>query len=468
MVFTSVTFVFYFLPVVLSIYLLTNRFGSIKAQNIVLLVASYIFYIWGGIEYSILILVCTIVNYTIGLLMEKYDERYRKRKTVLIFGIIFNIVILGIFKYFNFFANIIEAFIQKFNPEFVMNAPIIPLPIGISFFTFQIMSYIIDVYRRNVPTQHSFIKLALYIMLFPQLIAGPIVRYIDVEKEINNRNSSLDNIYNGMRRFMIGFSKKVILANKMGYMSDLIFAQNGTDFFAYAWLGAISYSLHIFLDFSAYSDMAIGLGEVFGFKFLENFNYPYISSSIQEFWRRWHISLSSWFKDYVYIPLGGNRKGKLRTYINLSTVFLLTGMWHGASWNFIIWGIYHGIFQIIERLGLKKLLDKIPQFLSHIYTLTVVIIGWIFFNSQDLSSSMIYIKNMFLLTNLNWRNIEIMENINVEYIVYLFASICVSIPILKQINCNKWIKDILIMLGFVVSIYYLFVSDFNPFIYFRF
>ncbi len=462
MIFSSTLFLFIFLPLVLIIYYLIPK-KYIMAKNIELLIASLIFYAWGERIYILLMLLSIIANYVFGLLLEKFTTR-AKRLTVLIVSIVFNLGLLFFFKYINFFTN--NAF------------PSIVLPIGISFFTFQIMSYTIDVYWGNVKTQRNIFNLALYISLFPQLIAGPIVRYIDVEKEIGYREYSVDSVYRGVSRFTIGLSKKVIISNTVALLADEIFALSATGMSAAtAWLGAIAYTLQIYFDFSGYSDMAIGLGLMLGFKFLENFNYPYISRSVQEFWRRWHMSLSTWFKDYLYIPLGGNRKGKIRTYINLIIVFLATGFWHGAAWNFIVWGIYHGFFQIVERLGLRKILDKIPKVFGHIYTILVFIIGWVIFRAPDMTYAWQYIVRMFSFNKWGWLNA--VAHLDGYSLAIIVIGIVLSIPIVPTIR--KKIENtrggdtavaILRGVGMVALLCYSILcltgSDYNPFIYFRF
>ena len=367
MVFSSSLFLFGFLPVVLAIYFFSHN----RYRNLVLLIASLFFYAWGEPRNVLVMLASILINYLLGLGIEKASKQ---KKLFLILSVLYNIGVLFYFKYLNFAGSIWESLTGQ-----TLNMKTIVLPIGISFFTFQIMSYVIDVYRGNVPAQKNLINLALYISLFPQLIAGPIVRYIDVEAQIKQRESTWDGAYVGVKRFAIGFAKKVLIADQLATLADTVFAGGNYPSMLSHWIGIIAYTLQIYYDFSGYSDMAIGLGKIFGFDFLENFNYPYISRSIKEFWRRWHISLSSWFRDYLYIPLGGNRKGKVRTYINLIIVFFVTGLWHGASFNFIVWGLYYAVFLVIERLGFGKRLEKLPRIIQHVYTLLVVVIGWVFF-----------------------------------------------------------------------------------------
>ncbi|WP_395546959.1 MULTISPECIES: MBOAT family O-acyltransferase [unclassified Lacrimispora] len=475
MVFASSIFLLLFFPTVLSIYYLINP----KYRNLWLFIASFVFYAWGGLQYALLILFSTIANFCFG----KYigEENCKHPKTILIVSIVFNLGILGFFKYFNFIVNGLNYFIGFIDPNFNINVPIIPLPIGISFFTFQIMSYVIDVYRKQVQSQKKFVNLGLYIMLFPQLIAGPIVRYIDVEKEIDNRSINIDDIREGLKRFILGLAKKVFIANFTAKLADYAFTSVYLNT-PLAWLGILSYSLQIYFDFSAYSDMAIGMGRIFGFHFLENFNYPYISSSIQEFWRRWHISLSSWFKDYLYIPLGGNRKGLVRTYINNIIVFFCTGLWHGAALNFIVWGLYHGTFLIIERIGVNKLLKKIPKFFSHIYTILIFMIGWVFFRANTLMDAVTYIKKMFVLdvTHMEYFFLSL-DNFAIFMVI---LGIIFSTPVVGFVKAkiSKYCKegtlrvnnvgivlvDLLYLLLFMISIIFVVGSKFNPFIYFRF
>lgn len=357
----------------------------------VLLVASLIFYAWGEPVYVLIMLFSTVFDYTNGILIEHFQKKNcpGKAKVVLIIDLCGNLGILGFFKYADFFIG---------NLNTIMGAGLsllhIALPIGISFYTFQTMSYTIDVYRKVVPAQHNILNFATYVTLFPQLIAGPIVQYKTVAKELAHRKVSLEDFSEGAFRFSIGLAKKVLLANQIGSLWDTI-SQLHQMSAATAWLGAIAYSFQIYFDFSGYSDMAIGLGRMFGFHFLENFNFPYMSKTITEFWRRWHISLSSWFREYVYIPLGGNRKGMKRQLFNIMVVWMLTGLWHGANWNFVMWGVYYGILLMIEKLFLLKWLDKAPAWIGHIYSMFLVIIGWTIFAQTDMSQLTAYLKTMF-------------------------------------------------------------------------
>jgi cellulose acetylase len=472
MVFASAVFLFLFLPITIIGYFLIKP----KYKNFWLFIMSFVFYAWGGLIYAVLFIFSAYINFLFGIWMEKDRER---KIEILFLSIVWNLGILAYFKYSSFVLLNLQVIIQIFIPNFKINIVHVPLPIGISFFTFQIMTYIIDLYRKEIKVQKKFINLGLYIMLFPQLIAGPIVRYIDIEKEINNRKVDIDSIDAGIKRFILGLGKKIFIANIMGTWADTVFNMSLEKINTpLAWLGIFGYTMQIFFDFSAYSDMAIGLGKVFGFHFLENFNYPYISKSIQEFWRRWHISLSHWFKDYLYIPLGGNRKGKIKTYINLLTVFFLTGLWHGASWNFVFWGIFHGLFLIIERLGLKKFLEKIPKILQHFYTMIIVIIGWVFFRSNSFTFALKYLKKLFV------PNFIHMENFLVELeILKLLIAVCAVVfstpivPKLKNILLNNIFKNkfyyeifrnFVYIILFLLSVIFLAGSNFNPFIYFHF
>ena len=376
MLFSSTIFLSIFLPGLICVYFTIKK----ELQNYVLLLFSLVFYAWGEPRYLSIMIIVILINYLSAILIS-----YTKNKRViLILSIFINLSILIYFKYFNFIIENINKL--KLNPLPTLN---IIMPIGISFFIFQAISYVFDVYKNEVPVQKNIYKLALYVSFFPQLIAGPIVKYHEVQKEIENRETNLENFYLGLFRFIIGLSKKVLIANTLGEVADKVFL---TDIlmidYKITWIGAICYSLQLYFDFSGYSDMAIGLGRIFGFYFLENFNYPYISRSITEFWRRWHISLGTWFKEYLYIPLGGNRKSSRRTYLNLLLVFIVTGLWHGASWTFVIWGLWHGIFIILERkIKIENYNKKYQIIIRNIYTILIVIIGWVFFRSENLNKS---------------------------------------------------------------------------------
>lgn len=470
MVFSSTIFIFAFFPITLVLYYLVYKSKHLQAANLVLLLVSVFFYAWSGVKYALILLAVIFVNYVLTILMDKY-ERYKKILFIII--LLIDAGDLLYFKYFNFFVDNIKSIATVMGKNVLTEVASVVLPIGISFYTFQIMSYVVDVYLKKVDVQKSFIKLALYVMMFPQLIAGPIVRYKDVNDEISERSISYQDVEDGVKRFIIGFFKKVFLSNAMGSMADVIFALDGNVNTIYAWLGAICYTLQIYYDFSAYSDMAIGIGRMLGFHFNENFNFPYISQSIQEFWRRWHISLSSWFRDYVYIPLGGNRKGKIRTYINLAVVFLLTGFWHGAAWQFIIWGIYHGFFIIIERLGVKKVLDKIPAFFRHLYTMLIVIIGWVFFRADNLTLAGRYLRNMFAMNFTDFKNHQVVTHFSSIFIICLVIAIIFSFTRLEILNKSKiWTSAPCVYVRYltlwIFSVLYLVGLSYNPFIYFKF
>ncbi len=470
MVFSSLEFIFFFLPFVAIIYKICN---NIKARNIILIIASVFFYAFGEPKAVILMLLSIVINYGLALLMDKYNNR---KRLFLALSVIINLALLVYYKYTGF---IIESIDNVFS--FNIDVPVIHLPIGISFFTFQAMSYVIDVYRGDVPAQKKIGNVLLYISFFPQLIAGPIVKYHDIEKQIDNRSITFEKYSSGVQRFLLGLFKKVLIANNVGAVWNLISSSDFSNMsMATAWLGALVYSLQIYFDFSGYSDMAIGLGRMFGFEFLENFNYPYISKSIREFWRRWHISLSTWFKEYLYIPLGGNRKGNIRTYVNLLIVFFCTGLWHGASWNFVIWGLWHGFFSVVERLGFGKVLakDKTTIF-SRIYTLFVVIVGFTIFALVDFNDLRTYITIMLFNAN------DVLIDNNFIFIIknnifIILAGVLISTPVYnwvtnklkfnnKKIDCVfNIVFVILYLMGFMLSVAYLVSSSYNPFLYFRF
>lgn len=464
MLFSSMSFIFVFLPIVLLLYLVSKK----ELHNPILLVASILFYAWGEPKYLAIMLLTILINYVAAIAIDKYKTH---KKLILILGIISNLGFLIYFKYFNFL-------IENINGLFHANihALNVVMPIGISFYTFQALSYVIDVYRGECKVQKDIYKLALYICLFPQLIAGPIVKYHDVAEQIESREISFEKVDLGVKRFIIGLSKKMLIANTMGAIADKIFVQNPHNFtHLTAWIGALSYSFQLYFDFSGYSDMAIGLGLIFGFKFMENFNYPYISKSITEFWRRWHISLLTWFKQYVYISLGGNRCSKLKTLRNLGVVFLLTGIWHGANWTFLVWGIWHGLFIILEKIFNIKEFEKQKHSLwvnisRHIYCIFAFVIGWVIFRADNIKYAWDYLMNMFGLLNI--REAQSFLPDSFEYMLLLVAVIC-SIPIFKNmLNCKNKIVQILVNIWLLVLFFFSTVtiasSTYNPFIYFRF
>ena len=464
MLFSSVTFLFCFLPFVIIFYYIINP----VLRNLFLLIASLFFYAWGEPKYLLVMVGVIGLNYVLGLLISEFG---RHKKIFLILAVVGNLSILFFFKYIDFVIININSV-----TGFHLGLYKIALPIGISFYIFQSMSYIIDLYKGNVFAQYNICKFALYVSLFPQLIAGPIVKYRDIASEIDSRSVSLDDIVEGIRRFIIGLGKKVLLANTLGEVTDKVFLAGTSDIsISIAWLGAICYSLQIFFDFSGYSDMAIGLGRVFGFHFLENFNYPYISSSVTEFWRRWHISLSTWFKEYLYIPLGGNRVSKMRNTFNLLIVFFATGLWHGASWNFVIWGLWHGLFLMIEKRILLSGNSEITLFhkLSrHIYVILVFVFGWVFFRAENLSVAIDYISVMVGLKTNPVVGFGLLYYLNRKIIIILIVSCLFCYPwnydFFKKYKGGFIAKDILLFLILVSSIASIASSGYNPFIYFRF
>lgn len=467
MLFSSQVFLYFFLPITLIVYYLSPK----KFRNFILLIASLIFYAWGEPVYILIMLFSTVFDYINGLLIDKFQKKnqHKYAKIVLIISVVGNLAILGFFKYSDFL-------ISNINSLFNLNISLlaIALPIGISFYTFQTMSYTIDVYEQNVKAQKNFISFATYVTLFPQLIAGPIVKYRDVSESLENRKENISDFSEGIKCFIIGLFKKVMIANNVGFIWESIHSLPYSEIsLSLAWIGAICYSLQIYYDFSAYSDMAIGLGKMFGFHFLENFNYPYIAKSITDFWRRWHISLSSWFKEYVYIPLGGSRKTIARTVINLLIVWFLTGLWHGASWNFVVWGLYFGVLLIIEKFVLKKVLDKMPSFIRHLYTLFFVIISWVIFACPTLEDGLNYISIMFNFNN-EIISPSVSYLISTHFVLFIIAIIgCTPIfeKIKEKLKNNKIfmiIEIIICLVLFFISLSFLVGSTYNPFLYFRF
>ena len=458
MVFSSFVFLLVFLPIVLILYYLCPA----KLRNVILLFASLIFYAWGEPVYVLIMLFSTVFDYTNGRLIEKFKSQDRNgaAKGVLIVDMCGNLAILGFFKYTDFILGTINS---------LSGAGIsllkIALPIGISFYTFQTMSYTIDVYRGVVPAQKNILNFATYVVLFPQLIAGPIVQYKTIGKELESRKVTVDDFAQGAFRFTVGFAKKVILANSIyGVWTSISQSQNIS--MATAWLGAIAFTFNIYFDFSGYSDMAIGLGRMFGFHFLENFNYPYMANSVTDFWRRWHISLSSWFKEYVYIPLGGNRKGMGMQIRNILIVWALTGLWHGASWNFVLWGLYYGLLLMLEKLFLLKGLNKCPALIRHIYTMFIVVIGWTIFAQTDFGQLATYLKRMFGIGT---------ALIDTDFLYY-FSCNAVLLAVLAfcSIDHKKWLKKFELLripamiILLLVSFAFLVGGSYNPFLYFRF
>lgn len=463
MVFSSLTFLFIFLPILMAMYFAVPS-KYIKARNIVLLVFNLIFYAYGEPKNCLVMIVSIIVNYVFGVLVDKCRENKNKAKFWVFAAVLFNIGILIYFKYLEFIVgNISSLFHTEISIKTILK------PIGISFFTFQGLSYVIDVYRGITDCQKSLFNVALYISLFPQLVAGPIVRYETIADEIDNRESNASDMATGIRRFMVGFAKKLILANAIGQVADAFFNSPVPSLSVVgAWMGPIAYALQIYFDFSAYSDMAIGLGKIFGFHFCENFNYPYISQSITEFWRRWHISLSTWFRDYVYIPLGGNRCSKLRNLFNIFVVWLLTGIWHGAKWKFIFWGIYFGVILIIEKTFILKHLEKMWRPIRHIYALILIVIGWAIFRAHDMAYFFGMLKTMFFANGNPILNEKTIYNL-LEFKYAIIVCIIASLPLKDYILVkNEKIKYVLSFAVFIIAIVCMLSNSFNPFIYFRF
>ena len=462
MVFTSISFIYYFLPLLLICYFVVPK----KFRNIILLMFSVLFYFYGEPKYILLMLIEVLISYVVGLLIDKY-----KSKNILIIGIFIHVLLFGIFKYFNFvIINVNNLFHSNLN---LLN---VVLPIGISFYTFQIISYEIDVYNKKVNVQSNILKYFLYVFLFPQLIAGPIVRYQDVNNEIDNRNVTFEMFANGLRRFIIGLSKKVIIANNLGELCN-IYLNLGDKSVLFTWIFAISYMLQIYFDFSGYSDIAIGLGKMLGFNFPENFNYPYMAKSITDFWRRWHMTLSSWFRDYVYIPLGGNKKGVLKQIRNILIVWSLTGLWHGASWNFIVWGLYFGILLILEKFILKKYFSNVPKFIKCIYTLFLVMISFVIFQGDNLSNDFNIIKGLFGLNGELFINNVTLYYLK-GYVLFIVLGVIGSTNYVKNLvikisnGKGKKIINILepiyLLILLIIVTMYLIDSSYNPFLYFRF
>ena len=460
MLFSSITFLYYFLPVVLILYLIIPS----KLKNLVLLIFSLLFYFYGEPKYIIVLLFSCFINYIAGILIEKFKS---KSKLILFLCILYNVIQLLYFKYTDFFIT---------NINNIVNTNIgllrIVMPIGISFFTFQTLSYVVDVYRKDVKASKNFFDFATYVSLFPQLIAGPIVRYKTIEKELKERKNSFDDFGRGVRRFIVGISKKVLIANILGELCTSLISMSEVTILS-SWINALSFTLQIYFDFSGYSDMAIGLGLMFGFHFLENFNYPFIAKSITDFWRRWHISLSSFFRDYVYIPLGGNRVNKLKWLRNIIIVWFLTGFWHGAAWNFIIWGIYFAILLILEKNVWGKYLDKTKIF-KYIYTIFFVVISFTIFNANSFNEIITNLKNMLFINNINFISNETIYHIR-NYTIVLIVAIISSTPLLKiliqKIKYKKIIDILDIIYCFLLLIIvtaFLVDSSFNPFLYFRF
>lgn len=469
MVFSSLTFMFVFLPIVLILYYIVPK----KFKNLFILISGLIFYAWGEPVYVLIMIVSTLIDYTAGLLIYRFDKSKTIKRICLIVSLLMNLGLLGVFKYSGFIMQNIDIIFgtSLYDPNHAL-----PLPIGISFFTFQSMSYTIDMYMGKIKVQKNPISFAAFVTLFPQIVAGPIVRYDDIAKELDDRTVNLDCIYEGILKFITGVGKKVLIANNIGMLWTSVKGMETSELSVLtAWLGILAFTLQIYFDFSGYSDMAIGLGKMMGFNFPQNFNYPYQSKSISEFWRRWHITLGAWFKSYVYFPLGGSRKGKGRTVFNLAVVWLLTGIWHGASWNFILWGVLYGLVIIMEKLFLGKILERIPDFFSWLYTIVLVILGWVLFDTADIPTALGYMGAMFggggtLVDN---TAMYYLINYGVMFVIGTFA--CTDI----FSRAAEWLKEKMPLLVnystpiaktaiMVLSTAYLADATYNPFLYFNF
>lgn len=468
MLFSSIVFLFTFLPVVLILYYLL----PVRFRNVILLLASLVFYAWGEPVYLFLMLLSILFNYFSGLDIARNLQDKRAAKRSLVFNLIINLAVLGFFKYEGFVLDTLNGILPVH-----ISYHALPLPIGISFYTFQILSYIIDVYRGNVKVQTNLPNFALYVTMFPQLIAGPIVQYADVDEQLASRETSRTKFGEGSMYFIRGLAKKVLLANTSGMIfTEVSGLAKGNIAVMTAWLGAFAYMFQIYFDFSGYSDMAIGLGKMFGFEFNMNFNYPYLAKSITEFWRRWHISLSSWFRDYVYIPLGGNRVSKIKHIRNLLIVWFLTGLWHGAAWNFVAWGLYYGVILIIEKYLLSPVLDRLPDVVRHIYSIVLVVIGWVLFFSSSFGQAADYIRVMFGAGAHGFADRESMYLLTSNLILWLIL-IFGSTPLVHfryehMLRSKKWnttiINSVVYAALFIVCIAYLVTETYNPFLYFRF
>ena len=466
MLFSSIPFLYYFLPSVLILYFIAPK----KMKNAVLLLSSLVFYGWGEPKYVVLMIASIVIGYFSGILIEAFSQK-KLSKVFLGISVAVNLGFLAYFKYADFF-------IENFNAVTGLSVSLlrIALPIGISFYTFQILSYTIDVYRKDVAAQKNIINLAAYITMFPQLIAGPIVRYSDIAKQLEERTHSFENFSKGIRRFILGLGKKILIANSLGELCDVFKASDDKSVLFY-WLYAVAFGLHVYFDFSGYSDMAIGLGRIFGFRFSENFNYPYISKSATEFWRRWHMSLGTWFRDYVYIPLGGNRVSKPKWFFNIFVVWFLTGFWHGAAWNFIIWGLFFAVLLIVEKVFLLKHLDK-SKVISRVYTLVAVGISFVIFNATDMKEAFSYIGGMFGAGDLPLVSTEFFYYLK-SFAVTLVIGIIGATPIVKntvenifensKISKFIWVLEPVGLVALLaVMTAYLVDGSFNPFLYFRF
>jgi alginate O-acetyltransferase complex protein AlgI len=468
LVFSSLVFLYTFLPLTLLIYWLSPR----QLKNMTLFLVSLVFYGWGEPIYILLMLFSTLVDYSLGILVDKYRDNKKTSRLFVAASVFINLGLLGVFKYADWFLMTLNSVLGC-----SISLSNLRLPIGISFYTFQTMSYSIDVYRGDAPVQKNFVSMGAFVSLFPQLIAGPIVRYQDIASELDNRIETIDLFGEGVERFVIGLGKKVLFANNIGMLFELISDSSNEISVLGSWLGVIAYALQIYFDFSGYSDMAVGLGRMFGFHFPENFRYPFIAQSVTEFWRRWHITLGNWFRDYVYIPLGGNRKGEGITYRNLFVVWTLTGLWHGASWNFVLWGIYFAVILMLEKAGLDRLLSRSPRLLRHVYTLTALAISWVLFAFEDLTQVLRYLRAMFGIGSARLyvpSDLYFLSN----YAFLLAVLFLASTPLPTRVM-NRFLKgdgegvapilsSVFMVALLCVCTAYLVDASYNPFLYFRF
>lgn len=465
MVFSSLLFMFIYLPAVLAIYYIS----PVKWRNLILFVSNMIFYGWGEPVYILLMLLSITVNFVNGILIDKYRENDRRARLILTLNVVINLALLGFFKYYDLIAETLSLL------PFISIPPLgLGLPIGISFYTFQTMSYPIDVYRGDAGVQKNYISFGTFVALFPQLIAGPIVRYKDISEQLDLRSNSAAQFASGVQRFIVGLAKKVLIANSVGLLWDTYAAMGAAELTVVgAWLGISAFTLQIYFDFSGYSDMAIGLGRMLGFEFLENFNYPYISKSITEFWRRWHISLGTWFRDYVYIPLGGNRNGLGRQLMNILVVWALTGIWHGANWTFLLWGLYYAVFLILEKVFLLKSMEKWPGFLRHLYTIVIVMCGWVIFQLDTVGQVSAYLGTMFGLGAggfVSGTDLFYLGSYAVTLAIAVFSCTPAGKTLFSKLpeKLRAVAAPVLVTLALAVSTAYLVDSTYNPFLYFRF
>ena len=467
MVFSSKIFLFFFLPAVLTGYFLLRKHR--RASNLFLTLASLIFYAWGEPKFVFVMMASIVVNWLFGLWVDRVRENRRAARGVVALMVVFNLSLLGVFKYLTFLLTNVRSWFGLSFP-----IPHIALPIGISFFTFQAMSYVIDVYRGDGRVQKSLVNVCLYISFFPQLIAGPIVRYETIEQEIRERQVTMDDLAQGFRRFVVGLAKKLLLANQVAQVATIVYSGNPANYGSLMyWLAAIAYTLQIYFDFSGYSDMAIGLGRMFGFHFLENFNYPYISLSVTEFWRRWHISLSTWFRDYVYIPLGGNRVSRGKWVRNILVVWGLTGLWHGADWNFLLWGLYYGVLLLIEKLWLGKYLERLPKALRWLLCMIIVCIGWVMFNLTDFVQMRCALARMFSFTHVALSQSLAADVSIVPPLLWMLPALVFSTPVCRRVHLGEScgaeiVRNVVCLALLAVCIVFSVSATFNPFIYFRF